>query len=179
MFDPEHFVAQCDAAILAGGGAVEVYELLASAVADPAAICAALGEPIRSGLQVLDRSPRLTVINLAWPVSFIGRPHNHLMWAVIGVYGGREDNIFWRRCSRDARRPIEVVGAASLVTGDVCKMQNDAIHSVTNPLGKLTTGIHVYGGDFFEPAKSHWDGEALTEEPLQGGPVRKSLSSED
>jgi hypothetical protein len=26
MFDPEHFVAQCDAAILAGGGAVEVYE---------------------------------------------------------------------------------------------------------------------------------------------------------
>ena len=24
-------------------------------------------------------------------------PHNHEMWAVIGVYTGREDNIFWRR----------------------------------------------------------------------------------
>ena len=23
-------------------------------------------------------------------------PHNHQMWAVIGVYTGREDNIFWR-----------------------------------------------------------------------------------
>jgi len=39
MFDPEHFVAQCDAPVLAGGGTAEVYELLASAVrsgrADP------------------------------------------------------------------------------------------------------------------------------------------------
>jgi len=23
-------------------------------------------------------------------------PHNHRMWAVIGIYTGREDNIFWR-----------------------------------------------------------------------------------
>jgi predicted metal-dependent enzyme (double-stranded beta helix superfamily) len=178
MFDPERFVAECDAAVLAGGGAAAVYELVASAIADPAAIVAALGEPIRSGQQVLHRSPRLTVISLAWPCSFIGRPHNHLMWAVIGVYGGREDNIFWRRCPPDARRPIEAVGAASLLTRGACQLPDDVIHSVTNPLGKFTTGIHVYGGDFFAPAKSHWDGEALTEQPLQGGPVHKSLSQD-
>src|SRR5262245_52210244 len=135
MFDPEHFVVQCDAAVLAGGGAAEVYDLMKSAVADPSTIFAALGEPIRFGLQVLHRSSRLTVINLAGPVSFIGRPHNHLIWAVIGVYGGREDNIFWRRSSLNARRPIEAVGATSLVTGDVCNLEDDAIHSVTNPLG--------------------------------------------
>jgi len=23
-------------------------------------------------------------------------PDNHRMWAVIGIYTGREDNIFWR-----------------------------------------------------------------------------------
>jgi predicted metal-dependent enzyme (double-stranded beta helix superfamily) len=176
MFDPEQFVAQCDAAVLTGGGTAEVYELLAAAVADPAAIVAALGEPIRMGLQVLYQSPRLTVINLAWPHLFIGRPHNHLMWAVIGVYGGREDNMFWRRCPPDARRPIEAVGAKSLVTGDVCEARDDVIHSVTNPLDKLSAGIHIYGGDFFAPGKSHWDGEALTEVPRQHGPVRKSLS---
>ena len=176
MFDPERFVAQCDAAVLAGGGTAKVYELLAPVVADPSAIVAALGEPIRPGLQVLHQSPRLTVINLAWPSSFIGPPHNHLMWAVIGVYGGREDNMFWRRCPPDARRPVEAVGAKSLVTGDVCEMQDDVIHSVTNPLSKLTAAIHIYGGDFFGPGKSHWNGEALTEEPRQHGPVHKSLS---
>jgi len=82
------------------------------------------------------------------------------MWAAIGVYGGREDNIFWRRGSVGERRPIEAVGAMSLITGDVCKLEDDAIHSVTNPLDKLTAGLHVYGGDFFGSAKSHWDGEA-------------------
>src|SRR5262249_9097240 len=138
MFNPEHFVAQCDATVLRGSGAAEIYELLASAVTDPAAILAALGEPIRPGLQVLHRSSRLTVINLAWPAQFIGPPHNHRMWAVIGVYGGREDNMFWRRLPADARRPIEASGAATLTTGDVCKMQDDVIHSVTNPLTKLT-----------------------------------------
>jgi len=176
MFDPEHFVAQCDAAVLAGGGAAEVCELLAPVVANSAAIIAALGEPVRMGLQVLHQSQRLTIINLAWRSTFIGRPHNHLMWAVIGVYGGREDNMFWRRCPPDAGRPIEAVGARSLVTGDACELQDDIIHSVTNPLGKLTAGIHIYGGDFFAPGKSHWNGEMLLEERRQHGPVYRSLS---
>jgi predicted metal-dependent enzyme (double-stranded beta helix superfamily) len=29
-------------------------------------------------------------------------PHDHRMWAVIGVYTGREDNIFWRRVAGEA-----------------------------------------------------------------------------
>jgi hypothetical protein len=58
MFDPERFVAQCEAAVVAGGGAAAAYELVASAVADPPAIIAALGEAVRSGLQVMHRSSR-------------------------------------------------------------------------------------------------------------------------
>ena len=53
--------------------------------------------------------------------------------------------------------------------------RTDIIHSVTNPLGKLTAGIHIYGADFFAAGKSHWNREALTEEPRQHGPVYKSL----
>ena len=177
MFDPERFVAECDATIATGGGAAAVCELLAAALADPAAIVAALGEPVRAGVQILHQSPRLTVLNLAWPASFIAPPHNHLMWAAIGVYGGREDNIFWRRCPIDSRWPIEAVGAASLLTRDASTLQEDIIHSVTNPLDKLTAGTHVYGGDFFAPAKSQWEGETLLEAPLKGGPVHKSLAA--
>jgi hypothetical protein len=31
--------------------------------------------------------------------------------------------------------------------------------------GKLTGAIHIYGGEFFNQARSEWDPEALTERP--------------
>jgi hypothetical protein len=37
------------------------------------------------------------------------------------------------------------------------------LHSVTNPIRRLTGTIHVYGGDFFEPRRSEWDSETLRE----------------
>ena len=92
-------------------------------------------------------------------------PHNHEMWAVIGIYGGREDNIFWRRIKDDPDGHIEAAGAKSMSTGDVTPMGKDIIHSVTNPIPKLTGAIHVYGGDFFEAERSEWDAESLTEQP--------------
>ena len=39
----------------------------------------------------------------------------------------------------------------------------DAIHSVTNPIRRLTGAIHIYGGDFFKPGRSEWDAESLRE----------------
>jgi hypothetical protein len=42
----------------------------------------------------------------------------------------------------------------------------DIIHSMTNPLPRLTGVIHVYwGGDFFADGKSEWDPETLRERP--------------
>jgi predicted metal-dependent enzyme (double-stranded beta helix superfamily) len=37
------------------------------------------------------------------------------------------------------------------------------IHSVTNPIARLTGAIHVYGGDFFGAERSEWDPETLQE----------------
>jgi predicted metal-dependent enzyme (double-stranded beta helix superfamily) len=90
-------------------------------------------------------------------------PHDHRMWAVIGVYSGREDNIFWRRVPGDAKGVIEAAGAKSL--GERCAepLGRDVIHSVTNPLGRLTAAIHVYGGDFYAAKRSDWDPENLCE----------------
>jgi len=89
-------------------------------------------------------------------------PHNHHMWAVIGIYTGREDNIFWRRLP-DGR--VEAAGAQSLGERDAVPLGRDIIHSVTNPIPRLTGAIHVYGGDFFAMQRSEWDPEALTESP--------------
>jgi predicted metal-dependent enzyme (double-stranded beta helix superfamily) len=91
------------------------------------------------------------------------KPHNHNMWAVVGIVSGREDNLFWRRT--DAT--IETAGARSLGRGDVAPLGPDVIHSVTNPIGRMTRAIHVYGGDFFAPPRprSEWDHETLVERP--------------
>lgn len=40
MFDPERFITQSDATVLAGSGAAAVCEIVASAIADPASIVA-------------------------------------------------------------------------------------------------------------------------------------------
>ena len=56
-----------------------------------------LGEPKRSEVQKLYHSSDLTILNVIWAPRMTIMPHNHQMWAVIGVYTGREDNIFWRR----------------------------------------------------------------------------------
>jgi predicted metal-dependent enzyme (double-stranded beta helix superfamily) len=42
----------------------------------------------------------------------------------------------------------------------------DIIHSVTNPIPRLTGAIHVYGGDFFAKPRSEWDPETLRERPF-------------
>ena len=84
---------------------------------------------------------------------------------MIGVYGGREDNIFWRRIQDDSKGRIEAAGAKSLGPADVRPLGRDIIHSVTNPTSRLTGAIHVYGGDFFATPRSEWEPESLEERP--------------
>jgi len=90
-------------------------------------------------------------------------PHNHNMWALIGIFSGREDNIFWRRIQGANGRQIEAAGAKSLCVGDVEVLGRDIIHSVLNPIDRLTGTIHIYGGDFVGVERSEWDGETLQE----------------
>jgi predicted metal-dependent enzyme (double-stranded beta helix superfamily) len=47
-------------------------------------------------VQRLYSSADLTILNVVWGPRMTIMPHNHRMWAVIGIYTGREDNIFWR-----------------------------------------------------------------------------------
>jgi predicted metal-dependent enzyme (double-stranded beta helix superfamily) len=106
----------------------------------------------------------LTIINPIWPARMTLVPHNHNVWAVIGVYTGREDNIFWRRLKDDPAGHIEAAAAQSLGPHDVAPLGRDIIHSVTNPTGLFTAAIHVYGGDFFAAHRSEWEPEGLTEQ---------------
>ena len=149
-----------------------VDEVLARTVSEPARVLAELGEPRVAGLEVLYRSDDLTVLNVLWAPLMLLLPHDHNMWASIGIYTGREDNILWER--RD--KAVEAVGAASLSEKQVFSLPKDAIHSVTNPIRRLTGAIHVYGGDFFVTAgRSEWDPETLTQRPFDLDAARASF----
>jgi len=176
MLDLGNFVEDCRAAVRHDPTHRSVAEIVKRAMSDPAGVIAAVGEPTKSGITALYKSPELTMINLVWKPSMTVMPHNHEMWAVIGIYGGREDNIFWRRIKDHPDGHIEAAGAQALTTGDAMPLGKDIIHSVTNPIPKLTGAIHVYGGDFFEAERSEWDAENLTEQPYDMDRVKAMFS---
>jgi predicted metal-dependent enzyme (double-stranded beta helix superfamily) len=165
MFDLDRFIADCRDAVAGDSSHKAAREVVARAVSDPAAVLAGIGEPVRAGVDGLYRSDNLTILNVVWGPGMTILPHDHLMWAVIGVYTGREDNIFWRRLPAGTPRRIEAAGAKSLGPRDAEPLGRDIIHTVTNPLPRLTAAIHVYGGDFFAVSRSEWDPETLTERP--------------
>jgi predicted metal-dependent enzyme (double-stranded beta helix superfamily) len=164
MFDLECFIADCQTALKADDSHKGVQEVVARAVSDPAAVLKGLGEPQAGGIRKLHHSPTLTVLNVIWPPKMTIMPHNHQMWAVIGIYTGREDNIFWRRLDAGEGRGLEAAGAKALSEKDAAPLGTNIIHSVTNPIPRLSGAIHVYGGDFFAAERSEWDPESLREQ---------------
>ena len=164
-FDLDQLIHDCNAAVDDTAPTKAVRDIVARAVSETAAIEKTLGTPTRAEIQRLHVSPTLTVLNVIWAPRMTLMPHNHNMWAVIGVYGGREDNIFWRRLADDALGRVEATGAKSLGPHDVRPLGQDIIHSVTNPTSKFTGAIHVYGGDFFSVERSEWDPDRLEEHP--------------
>ena len=163
MFDPDQFIADCKAAYAEDPSHKAVRDVAARAVSEPGQIMQGLGEPTHAGVQKLYHAPDLTILNVIWGPFMTLMPHNHEMWAIISVYTGREDNIFWRRIKDDPSGRIEAAGADALSVKDCKPLGRDIIHSVTNPIPRLTGAIHIYGGDFFETPRSEWDPESLQE----------------
>jgi predicted metal-dependent enzyme (double-stranded beta helix superfamily) len=169
MFDRDQFIADCQAVIRPGAAAAGVREIVAKAVSEPNAVLTAIGEPRRAGIETVYRAPDLTILNVIWGARMTLLPHDHRMWAVIGIYTGREDNIFWRRLPADGGGRVEAAGARALSVRDAVSLGPNIIHSVTNPIPRLTGAIHVYGGDFFATPRSEWDPETLEERPYDVG----------
>jgi predicted metal-dependent enzyme (double-stranded beta helix superfamily) len=174
-FDRDRFVADCVAASREGDAQAAVREVLARAVSAPDRVLAALGPPREAGLDLLHRSPTLTIFAAHWAPRMSLPAHDHRLWALIGLYTGREDNIFWRRGGRG----VEAYGANALFSGDVAALPADAVHSVTNPLPRFTGGLHIYGGDFFATPRSQWNAETLAEEPSDGATIRALFDREN
>jgi predicted metal-dependent enzyme (double-stranded beta helix superfamily) len=167
MFELNQFVSDCCVALREDAPRRAVQEVVRRAVSMPREVLHALGEPQRAGMQTLYRSEDLTILNMIWAPWMNLLPHNHQMWAIIGLYTGREDNIFWRRVP-GSNGLVEAAGARALREKDAEPLGRDIIHSVSNPIPKLTGALHVYGGDFFGVPRSEWDAETLLEQQCSG-----------
>jgi predicted metal-dependent enzyme (double-stranded beta helix superfamily) len=174
-FDRERFVDDCVTANRERDGQAAVREVLERVVRDPSSVLARLGAPERAGLDVLLRSPTLTIFAAHWAPRMSLPAHDHRMWALIGLYTGREDNIFWRR----GPDGVTATAANVLFAGDVAALPAAVVHSVTNPLPRFTGGIHIYGGDFFATPRSQWNAETLAEEPSDGATILAMFEREN
>ena len=158
MLDLDEVVARCIDASKEDEPRLAVKEVLQRTVHDAGSV----DVERHAGLNILYRSPELTVIDFVWPPKMTLYPHDHRMWAAIGIYGGREDNTFFRRDGETIVRS----GGKELQERDVALLGDDTIHSVHNPSRKHTGAIHVYGGDFVSQPRSQWDPESLVEAPF-------------
>lgn len=161
MFDIDELITQCTAAIAEDEPRRAVKEALERALRDPAAIAAALPAE-RAGIAPLYAADDLSVLHVVWAPGMRFRPHNHLMWAAIGIYGGQEDNTFYRRHGSG----LTESGGQELRERDVALLGDDTIHAVANPRRTFTGAIHIYGGDITtRSGRREWDDDTFAEGP--------------
>jgi predicted metal-dependent enzyme (double-stranded beta helix superfamily) len=171
VFDLDELVARCIEAVSGGEPIQGVRAVLDEAISGRSLRVEPREQPGPDWLRIVYRSETLTVIDAVWPPFMTLFPHDHAMWAAIGVYRGQEDNTFYRRQAGT----IAVSGGRSLGERDVLLMGADAIHAVENPSSNYTRAVHVYGGDFMATPRRQWDPETLQESPYDLGSVRAAF----
>jgi predicted metal-dependent enzyme (double-stranded beta helix superfamily) len=163
VFDVEEFVQACRAALAEEEPRRAVREVVESAVGARSRLSDTL-RPQAAGFTLLHHDADLTVLHVVWAPHMSIYPHDHRMWAVIGVYAGQEDNRFFRRIAPGASTLAES-GAKRLESGEVAILGVNTVHAVTNPRDRLTAAIHVYGGDFVNQPRSQWGPGSPVERP--------------
>jgi predicted metal-dependent enzyme (double-stranded beta helix superfamily) len=156
----EEFVSACVAVVAQDRPMAAVQEVVERAVRDPALI-GALPGPC-PGIFTLLRDPTVSIFQVVAPPRYKSLPHDHHMWAVIGMCSGREDHKFFLRKGTT----LEASGGQSIDDQEVLALGADMIHAVTNSLLANALTIQVYGGDLVSAGRSMWAPDNWTEQPF-------------
>lgn len=160
-FDLQSFIADCRRLAAGEHGPARVLERMREAIADPAGIAAAVA-PLAAGVGALDaplfRSDDLTVLNVTLAPGLMTIPHDHAMWAVVGIYQGEEVNTFYRPATaEEADGALLEANRRSVPAGEAILLGEAVVHAIENPLKTPTLGLHVYGGDLLGAERRMWD----------------------
>jgi predicted metal-dependent enzyme (double-stranded beta helix superfamily) len=171
MFDLDEFLGAVTASVASGHDRRDaVREIMERGLSSPREVADVL-TPVAGGITLLHHASDLTVINVAWAPGMRLMPHDHQMWAIIGIYTGVEDNEFYRR----DHGGLAATTGKRLETGDVTVLGTRAIHAVANPTDRLTGAVHVYGGDFVNQPRSQWGPGSLVERPYDMADVTRQF----
>ena len=86
--------------------------------------------------------------------------HDHLTWALIGVYEGEERETLFRRIddgSNPKKAKLEKVNERSNKKGQVTVLGHTGIHRVDNVSLKTALSIHIYGRDIGNTERHSYD----------------------
>jgi len=161
MFNKDRFIIECKQLIGRENAHKKIHEHLKAQLRDSSKIIEQLGEPKAAGVELLYCADDLTIINFVMTPGMHLHAHNHNMWAIIGIYAGVEENIFYTR----ENETIIEKNSKELSVGDAVILGENVIHSVRNPSDHFTAGIHIYGGDFVKQERSQWNMESFIESP--------------
>jgi predicted metal-dependent enzyme (double-stranded beta helix superfamily) len=165
MFDLQTFIASCRRFVGAPDGARRALDLMRTFMGDAESIkkAVAANEPGKAILDApLFRSAELTILNVTLGPRFASPPHDHGMWAVVGIYEGQETNTFYRRSGEQ----LVEANRREIRAGDALLLGPDVIHAIANPLGSSTLGLHVYGGDLLAARRRMWKPGSYEELPF-------------
>ncbi len=168
MFAVAQLIESCRGVLDSADPARAVQEIVRDAIADRVSVVATLGHgqaasDTAAQYIFLHQSAELTILHVITPRRFSSPPHNHLVWAVIGLYEGRERNTFYRRDGDRLRQE----GVCEVAAPEAISLAPDAIHGIANPLDAPSYALHVYGGTLANPARSIWNPFTHAEEPFQ------------
>lgn len=149
-FDLDTFIEEC---LAAAPEQAAVAEVVSRAIREPAALEETLTYMLNvSNLGILHYSEQLTVQHVVFPPAFRTGVHDHCTWAVIGTWGGYEDNhLFAREGTRVVQTRVD-----RCEPGQVISLSSDAIHEVHAPPSTASAAIHVYGGALFDRPRHMW-----------------------
>ncbi len=158
-FELDRFISHCKEAVDQPGPAEAVLALMREALSDVAGVREALQSMLGGSLSnaPLFRSSELLILNTVLVPGLVTPPHDHATWAVIGVYGGREDNRFYRKSTSG----LEEIARKELRVGGSIFLDPGVIHAVANPLAVPTLALHVYGADLLTAPRSMWHPHTL------------------
>ncbi len=157
----DDIIARCRGALAEHTPVLAVRDVLDELVSDPAALDRAAGPVELGGIAPLYNADDLTILRVAWTPGMVLNPHEHRMWAVIGMYAGQEDNAFYRRVPGG----LDPAGGREVEAREVLVLGDDVIHSVANTRREFAVALHVYGGDFFRGERSEWTPDTHEERP--------------
>lgn len=173
----EQFAADCHDALAADPGSAgreAIRDHLVKLLADPEFVAEHLGADAGKGKRVLHHDPDTGFYINAHGTdqgNRVGAPHNHgSSWAVYGQASGVTEMTVWHRKddgSRAGHAELDVERTFRLDPGNAALFDTGIIHSTAHP--QPARWVRVTGTDFDTIARSRFDPEARTEEPMNPG----------